>query len=418
MIPPRVSHQLRNLLTCNLLNCAFTLVLGILFAGASAHSQTLEVLYKFTGGADGSQPDSPLVRDSQGNLYGTTVTGGANQLGAVFKLSPDGTETVLYSFQGGVDGVWPVGLTLASDGNFYGVTRYGGTPPYEGYGTVFKLTPNGTETVLYAFNGGADGNTPLAGVVRDAQGNLYGTTFYGGDEQCGSCGVVFKVAPDGSETVLHTFPPAPPMTVPGPPRVWPSIAPAISTALQPTAAHITGALFSKSLLRLHRAAYFANAADGANPATTPIFDPQGNLFGTTVPMLFPQNAYGTVYKLVPTSGTLSTLYTFLKPSNGAYPYGPLALDQHSNLFGTTFDSVNEKSYHGTVFELTAKGRLKTLRRFIPAVGDYPNQGVDPQGNLYGTTSAAGSLPLRLWHRVQVDPLARSLAVELARSGIA
>jgi len=393
VIPPRVSHQLRNLLTCNLLNCAFTLVLGILFAGASAHSQTLEVLYKFTGGADGSQPDSPLVRDSQGNLYGTTVTGGANQLGAVFKLSPDGTETVLYSFQGGVDGVWPVGLTLASDGNFYGVTRYGGTPPYEGYGTVFKLTPNGTETVLYAFNGGADGNTPLAGVVRDAQGNLYGTTFYGGDEQCGSCGVVFKVAPDGSETVLHTFTGAPDD------GAWSTAGLALDSSgnLYGTTtyggAHNWGTIFKVAPDSTETVLYnFANAADGANPATTPIFDPQGNLFGTTVPMLFPQNAYGTVYKLVPTSGTLSTLYTFLKPSNGAYPYGPLALDQHSNLFGTTFDSVNEKSYHGTVFELTAKGRLKTLRRFIPAVGDYPNQGVllDPQGNLYGTTSAAGA----------------------------
>ncbi len=356
-----------------------------------AHAQTLEVVYNFPFGGN---PSSPLVRDARGNLYGTDGGSASNDYaGAVFRLAPDGTVSTLYSFHGGADGYGPSGLTLGKDGNFYGTTAYGGNPPYLGYGTVFKLTPEGTETVLYAFKGGADGNAPLAGVVRDAQGNLYGTTYYGGSAQCGSCGVVFKVAPDGTETVLHTF-----TGTPGD-GAWSVAGLALDSYgnLYGTTtyggAHSWGTVFKLAPDSTETVLYsFSGGDDGQNPADTPILDSEGNLYGTTVPMLLPQSSYGTVYKLVPASGALSTLHTFLIPGNGADPYGPLAFDKGRNLFGTTFVSGTSGFGHGTVFEITAKGRFKTLHFFGWAEGVLPSHGVtvDKHGNLYGTTGNGGA----------------------------
>jgi uncharacterized repeat protein (TIGR03803 family) len=181
-----------------------------------------KVLYSFTG-ADGSYPTGALIRDSAGNLYGTTDVGGATSTchpthgcGVVFKLSPTGTETVLHSFAG-PDGANPFRAGLARDaaGNLYGTTQNGGAASSacanSGFGTcgvVFKLSPAGTETVLHTFTGGADGANPLAGLVRDAAGNLYGTASDGGAacfDNAITCGVVFKLSPTGAETVLHTF---------------------------------------------------------------------------------------------------------------------------------------------------------------------------------------------------------------------
>ena len=135
--------------------------------------------------------------------------GGAG--GVVFKLSPGGTETLLYAFAGGSDGSGPVGgLISDTSGNFYGTTYAGGgtgCADSRGCGTVFKLAPDGTETVLYAFKGGNDGATPFAGLVADKAGNVYGTTSAGGGSDCygAGCGSVFRLAPNGTETVLHSF---------------------------------------------------------------------------------------------------------------------------------------------------------------------------------------------------------------------
>jgi uncharacterized repeat protein (TIGR03803 family) len=211
---------------------------------------SLTVLYSFLAGTDGCAPSAGLVRDDQGNLYGTTAGCGASDNGTVFELSNTGQETVLYSFKGGDDGTWPkapliigpqgnlygttsggnfgcgtvfvvtkagdekvlhhfsesngdgcgstAGLVRDAEGNLYGTTQAGGT---FGYGTVFKLTPSGKETILYNFQPGPDGNTPPAGLIMDSEGNLYGTTQFGGDAACGSasdqygCGTVFKIAP-------------------------------------------------------------------------------------------------------------------------------------------------------------------------------------------------------------------------------
>src|SRR5439155_2369757 len=149
-----------------------------------------------------------LIRDSAGNLYGTTCCGGTFNYGIVFKVDTSGNETGLYSFTGGADGASPLYVALLRDGagNLYGTTQNGGDtscdPPY-GCGTVFKLDSAGNETVLYSFVGGTDGQYPLAGVIRDASGNFYGTTSRGGSA---GAGTVFKLNPrTGKETVLYTF---------------------------------------------------------------------------------------------------------------------------------------------------------------------------------------------------------------------
>src|ERR1700691_419832 len=145
------------------------------------------VLYAFTGGADGGSPNAGVIRDTAGNLYGTTTYGGAapgtTGSGVVYKLNTAGQETVLYSFMGGTDGKWPfAGVILDSEGNLYGTTNSGGTagsPCNSGCGVVYKLNASGQETVLYSFTG-TDGAGPYAGVIRDSAGTLYGTTFAGG----------------------------------------------------------------------------------------------------------------------------------------------------------------------------------------------------------------------------------------------
>jgi uncharacterized repeat protein (TIGR03803 family) len=171
------------------------------------------VLHTFTGGSDGSQPYAGLVPDEDGNLYGTTFGGGAHAAGVVYKLDPTGKETVLYSFTGGNDGAYPfAGLVRDEGGNLYGTTSAGGdlscpSSANPGCGVVYKLDPRGKESVLYSFSGGTDGNIPAGGVLWRA-GNLYGTTSAGGDSGgCGGlgCGVIFKVDRNGKEKVLYTF---------------------------------------------------------------------------------------------------------------------------------------------------------------------------------------------------------------------
>jgi uncharacterized repeat protein (TIGR03803 family) len=187
-------------------------------------------LHSFTGGVDGLASYGDLLLDRWGNLFGATDNGGDTAstfcgqtvanftglpgCGTIFEIHRDGKFDVLHTFEGADGGPYGDGW-LARDrrGNIYGVTGNGGDLSECGYGcgVVFRLRPNGEEKVLYSFTGGADGATPLASVVRDADGNLYGTAAYGGDltdSPCaavGGCGVVFKVDPAGHETVLHTF---------------------------------------------------------------------------------------------------------------------------------------------------------------------------------------------------------------------
>ena len=178
----------------------------LLIAAIPAVAQTESVLYNFCSRPsckDGAGPLSGLIMDKMGNLYGTTNGGGRHGEGTVYKLAPDGTETVLYSFCRKkfvcADGDGPVaGLVMDRKGNLYGTTYYGGVDDF--YGTVFKVTPTGTETVLHRFCSWrqcSDGCFPWAGLILDKKGNLYGTTTGGVYS-----GVVFKLTPGGTETVL------------------------------------------------------------------------------------------------------------------------------------------------------------------------------------------------------------------------
>jgi uncharacterized repeat protein (TIGR03803 family) len=166
--------------------------------------RAFKVRYHFEAPANGSMPQGTLVRDGQGNLYGTTIYGGAHGKGAVFKVTPSGVETVLHSFAGGSDGAYPNGgLVADAHGNLYGTTSVGGSALCNvGCGTVFKIAASGAKTILYRFKGAPDGESPSAGLILDSASNLYGTTLTGGSH---GDGTVFKLTPSRVETVLYSF---------------------------------------------------------------------------------------------------------------------------------------------------------------------------------------------------------------------
>jgi uncharacterized repeat protein (TIGR03803 family) len=260
------------------------------------------VLHRFTGAPDGAGPFAGLVRDAAGNLYGTTLYGGAFTYGEVFKLDTSGNEIVLHSFNG-TDGSGPSGgLILDAAGNLYGTTSNGGA---YGGGTVFKLDTAGTETVLYSFKGGvhADGSQPVAVLVRDTARNLYGTTEWGGDLTCESygCGTVFKVDPTGKETVLHTFTGGADGEQP-----WAGLVRDAAGNLYGTtqAGGGTGCQGGKGCGTIFKVdtsgtetVLYSFGARGENPTAALILDGKGNLYGTT----FAGGAHGkgTVFKFTP-----------------------------------------------------------------------------------------------------------------------
>jgi uncharacterized repeat protein (TIGR03803 family) len=174
---------------------------GVIFKLDSSGNEA--VLHNFEGGSDGTGPFGNLILDAAGNLYGITASGGTANDGIIFKVDAAGRESVLHTFTG-TDGAGSTGgLVADSAGNLYGTTALGGASKQ---GVVFKLDLSGNETVLFSFTGGADGGNPITSLALDASGNLYGTTDAGGTA-CGfpGCGVVFKLDPTGEETVLHNF---------------------------------------------------------------------------------------------------------------------------------------------------------------------------------------------------------------------
>jgi uncharacterized repeat protein (TIGR03803 family) len=162
---------------------------GVVFKIDTSGQET--VLYSFTGGSDGGFPYGSIIGDSAGNLYGTTNGGGASGAGVVFKVDLSGSETVLHSFTGGADGGYPLWVVLARDsaGDLYGTTSSGGTA---NAGVVFKVDSSGHESVLHSFTGGADGGSPYAGVILGPEEQLYGATAFGGRA---NVGVVFEIKP-------------------------------------------------------------------------------------------------------------------------------------------------------------------------------------------------------------------------------
>jgi uncharacterized repeat protein (TIGR03803 family) len=362
------------------------LMLGAALAGVAGFSsgtaeQTLTTLHSFTGGDDGANPVASLIADAAGNLYGTTPYGGASGYGTVFALTPSGTETVLHSFTGGDDGGYPAaGLIADASGNLYGTTGFGGDA---GYGTVFRVTQSGTETVLHSFTN-ADGAYPLAGLIADAAGNLYGTTEGGG---ANGYGTVFKLTPSGTETVLHSF-----TNADGAFPLAGLIADADANLYGTTnngGASGYGTVFKVTPSGIETVLHsFTGGADGGYPFATLIADVAGNLYGTT--SNGGASGYGVVFALTP-SGAETVLHSFTG-SDGGYPKAGLIADAAGNLYGTTnYGGANV--YYGTVFELTASGTETVLYSFTSG-GDGANPSAalvaDAAGNLYGTTMNAGA----------------------------
>jgi len=359
-----------------------------------------KTLYKFKGSKDGHEPFSGLIFDSVGNLYGITIYGGASNAGTVFELMPTPTgwsESPLYSFTGGADGGNPQFECLIFDGsgNLYGTAPHGGA---YGYGVVFELTPTSTgwtESVLYSFTGGADGGTPYAGLIFDAAGNLYSTTWSGGAY---SAGVVFRLAPnsDGSwtESALYSFTGGSDGAASDASLIFDS-AGNLYGVTWGGGAYGWGVVFklapnsdgSWTESVLHQ---FKGDKNGAEPRARLIFDSAGNLYGTT------GNAYtygyGIVFELVPNSHgtwTKHTLHQFTGGKDGANPDGGLLFDLSGNLYGIT--PFGGADGYGVVFKLTPKSSggwsYHVLHAFNDKPGAYPYAGLIPDGagTLYGTT---------------------------------
>jgi uncharacterized repeat protein (TIGR03803 family) len=336
----------------------------ILFCASASSAATEKILHNFSVLPHGANPESNLIADALGNLYGTTYYGGG--YGVVFELTPASggkwTETILYTFVGnptsGPDGAYPAaGLTFDPSGNLYGTTSQGGI---YGQGTVFKLTPTSgsrwKETVIHQFAGyPGDGANPLASMIFDAAGNLYGTTSAGGSAGgCGdqynmaSCGTVFELSPAGdgwTETLLHNF---------------------------------------------------QGGTDGCFPAAGLIFDQSGSLYGTSEYGIGGGYdcflGFGTVFKLSPGSGGIwseSVLYRFMGNGDGGNPAAALIFDSAGNLYGTGGSPYDAP---GSVFELSPGSGGKWTEKVLYNLDGPSNASLifDKVGNLYGTIEYGGS----------------------------
>jgi uncharacterized repeat protein (TIGR03803 family) len=372
------------------------LILSIIAVGTVAQQParaqaTLKVLYTFKGAPDAANPNSGVVRDGMGNFYGTTYLGGDDAesctplgCGAVYKLNITGKETVLHSFTGRSDGENPVaGLLRDSAGNIYGTTVNGGL----GGGTVFKLDSTGQETVLYDFVGEA---SPVGGVIRDGAGNLYGTTYYGGTY---GFGTVYKLDTFGVETVLYSFGGYVRQdgAFPNAALVRDTAGNLYGTTVfggtSANCAHSgCGTVFKLDKLGRETMLYsFAGGADGRNPYSGLVRDASGNLYGTTYSGGVATACCGTVYK-VDTTGKEVAIYTFAGGMDATQTLGTLILDAAGNLYGTS--AAGGDFGHGTAFMVDATGKETVLHSFTGGTdGEIPYGSLirDSVGNLYGTT---------------------------------
>jgi len=342
---------------------------GTFFTITPAGAET--VLYSFVGGSgDGSNPEG-VIQGSDGNFYGATSGGGNGQCqlgcGTAFKITPDGAETVLYYFTGLTDGGSPNGLIQGTDGNFYGSAAFGGQVSSvcgsSGCGVVFRLTPAGEETVLYSFSGGASDGAVAASLIQGSDGNFYGVTAYGGSANDGT---VFKVTAAGAESVLHAFAGGGDGAAPQTPLLEGNDGNLYGTT------PLGGASSAGVLFRVTTAgtetvlyAFAGGTADGAQPYTAVIQGTDGNLYGTTSggSNANCNGGCGTVFKST-LAGAESVLYSF-----GASPAAPLQAPQPSsllqgsdgNFYGTT---TNGGQFGlGTVFKLTPAGVATVLYSF-------------------------------------------------------
>ena len=365
-------------------------------------AQTLNLLVNFDDG-NGSRPEGSLIQGTDGNFYGTTYTGGTHSSGTVFKMTAGGTLSTIYNFcpkSGCLDGSGPIGqLVEGTDGNFYGVTNTGGANTYilctTGCGTIFKLTPSGTLTTLYSFcsqTDCTDGAVPYAGLVKGTDGNFYGTTYYGGAK---SYGEVFEITPGGTLTTLHSFcsniqngqcvdgyNPRAGLTADKQGDLW-------GTTFY-GGNYGVGAIFSITLGGVLNTVYsfcpLSNGcADGFNPQAALTLGSDGNFYSTTY--VGGANE-GTVFKVTP-GGMLTTLYSFTG-TDGATPTAGVVEGLDGNFYGTT--NGGGVGNYGTIFQVTPAGKLTTVHSFDFGDGRTPNLGLllASDGKFYAPSSYGGS----------------------------
>lgn len=365
---------------------AFVIVLALGVASASvAQAQTFTRLYNFTG-STGAYPKAGVIEDESGNLYGTTNSGGSSSYyGSVFQVSSSGAETVLYNFTGSKDGAYPFAPIIRdSQGTLYGTTEGGGA---SGQGTVFMLNTAGRETVLHSFVGRRrDGCHPQGGLAIDNHGNLYGTTV-----DCGAHnrGTVFKLSKKGTFTLLHSF--AGGSSDGARPNFTRPIVDQngdIYGVTQYGGQAGTGVVYRLTKKRITVLHSFAGGMkDGCYPIGTPAMDTAGGLYGTTEGCgAFSQ---GTVWK-VSQKGAETILHSFAGgPADGCQPWGGPVRDSEGNLYGNTEGCGT--SIYGTVWKLSG-GTLTLLHSFDGSSGEYPVGDLlrDSKGGLYGTTTQGGN----------------------------
>lgn len=393
-------------LTCSASQATGTLRLADVTVNVTCSTGTKSILYSFTGNQDdGGEPFAGLITDGVGNFFGITGVGGSQGNGTVFKLSPDGAGSYSNLILDSLVPISPAPMRLPpgrllrdSAGALYGVMPYGGTT---NAGAVFKLTPaiNGsyTESIVYSFTGGSDGGYPFAGLVRDSAGNLYGATTAG---DFGS--TIFKLSPNVSGgydfSVLHTFTQATEGDV------------IYGTLLLDAAGNLYGTTFSGgingggtvfklapdgNLSVLHT--FGSDPSDGGNSWCALVMDSSGNLFGTTEGG--GAHGHGTVFKLTPDGNggyNESVLHSFASGNtDGEAPYAGVTLDSQGNLFGIT--TAGGIGGHGAVFKLRPNGNNTYSETLLYSLAEtdsgygigYGELLLDSAGNLYGTVRDGG-----------------------------
>ncbi len=349
----------------------------------AARPLTERVLWSFSGNPDGAHPIAALIQGSDGNLYGTTQQGGTNGNGSVFRMTPVGVMTVLYSMSNtGNDGANPTRLLQGRDGNFFGTTIQGATG---NCGTIFKTTPAGTYTVLHAFAGSTgDGCQSGAGLIQGNDGNFYGTTTVAGAH---SCGTVFKITPAGSESVLYSFAGGSDGCNPAAELVQGIDGNFYGTTKFGGSAGV-GTIFQVTAAGTEKILYtFTGGVDGGRPVSALIQASDGNFYGTSVGV---SSGGGTVFRISP-AGNYTLLYAFPLSGNGSGPL-TLALAPDGNFYGTT--SAGGTYNQGTVFKVTAAGAESVLYSLRGGTTDgslaLAGLVVGTDGNLYGTTDLGGT----------------------------
>jgi uncharacterized repeat protein (TIGR03803 family) len=409
-LPPRTRGTVSISDSVRLPRCLFGACLLLALSAIASSAQTFTDLVNFDRNTDGAQPAFlSLAQGIDGNLYGTTSGGGTYKQGTFFKVTPTGKLTILYSFcpqSNCPDGFAPQS-TLAVDlvGNFYGVTPGGGA---QNQGTIFRVTPKGKLTTLYSFCAlinCADGQIPTGGLVRGIDGNFYGTTKIGGPNK--GFGTIFRITPRGKLTTLHTFtmfqgdggyPTAALIQVPD--GVF------YGTTMQ-GGTYGVGTVFKMTprgmVTTLYSFCALTNCDDGGYPFAGLVQAADGSFYGTTVAggvigaggpcNNYPPNGCGTVFKIT-AAGKVTTLYSFCALANCADdgdPYGVLVQATDGKFYGTTSGGPYTTNY-GTIFDITSGGALTTLHNFDFTGGAGPFGGFvqATSGIFYGTTYAGGT----------------------------